>query len=150
MADEMSLTELIEAQDHWVLPLDGCAVVQCRVDFAFTVVAEGPEGTFEVRVEQLFEWFAGTDGEAPLSIDVASDPTAAAPALACLHRGIRSGAAFKDGRLELRFEDGLQLRVPAGEDYEPWTLTGPHGLLVVSAPGGTLSIWSPEDPLSTP
>ena len=80
MADEMSLTELIEAQDHWVLPLDGCAVIQCRVDFAFTIVAEGPEGTFDVRVEQPFEWFAGTDSQAPLLIDVEGDPTAAAPA----------------------------------------------------------------------
>jgi Family of unknown function (DUF6188) len=144
MADEMSVTELVEAQDHWVLPLDGCAVVQCRVDFAFTIVAEGPEGAFELRVEQPFEWFGGTDGQAPLSIDVAGDPTAAAPALACLNRGIRAGAAFKDGRLELRFEDGLELRVPAGQDYEPWTLTGPGGLRVVSAPGGELTIWSPD------
>jgi hypothetical protein len=136
--------ELVEAQDRWVLPLGGCAVVQCCVDHAFTIVAEGPDGAFEVRVEQPFEWFAGTDGQAPLSIEVASDPTAAAPALACLHKGIRAGLAFKDGRLELRFEDGLELRVPAGEDYEPWTLTGPGGLRVVSAPGGELSIWSPE------
>ena len=140
----MSATALVEAQDHWVLPLGGCAVVQCRVDFAFTIMAEGPEGEFELRIEQPFEWLAGTDGEAPLPIDVASDPTAAAPALACLNRRMRAGAAFKDGRLALRFEDGLELRVPAGEDYEPWTLTGPHGLRVVSAPGGELSIWSPE------
>jgi Family of unknown function (DUF6188) len=145
MADQMSVTELIEAPDHWVLPLDGSAVVQCRVDFAFTVLAEGPEGTFELRVEQPFEWFAGTDGGAALSIDVAGDPTAAGPALACLNKGIRGGTAFKDGRLELRFEDGLELRVQAGEDYEPWTLTGPGGLRVVSAPGGELSIWSPGD-----
>jgi Family of unknown function (DUF6188) len=142
----MSGLELIETTDRWMLPLGGCEVVQCRVDFAFTVLAEGPAGAFEVRVEQPFEWIAGADAAGPISIDVASHPTAAAPALACRGKSILEATAFKDGRLELSFGDGLALRVPPGKDFEPWTVAGPDGLRVVSAPGGKLSIWSPGDP----
>jgi hypothetical protein len=149
VADEMSGLELVETADRWMLPLGGCDVVQCRVDFAFTVLAEGPAGAFEVRVEQPFEWVGGVDTEAPITIDVASDPTAAAPALACLNKPILEATAFKDGRLELLFGDSLALRVSPGLDFEPWTVAGPDGLRVVSAPGGELSIWSPGDPAST-
>ena len=145
----MSGLELIETSDRWKLPLGGCEVVQCRVDFAFTVLAEGLAGAFEVRVEQSFEWIGGADTEAPISIDVASDPTAAAHALACLGKPILEATAFKDGRLELLFGDGLGLRVPPGDDLEPWTVAGPRGLRVVSAPGGEISIWSHGDSAST-
>ena len=145
----MSGLQLIETSDRWMLPLGGCEVVQCRVDFGFTILVGDPAGAFEVRVEQPFVWVGGADAEAPISIDVASDPTAAAPALACRGKPILETTAFKDGRLELLFGDGLALRVPPGEDFEPWTVAGPDGLRVVSAPGGELGIWSPGDQASS-
>jgi hypothetical protein len=74
----------------------------------------------------------------------ADDGLALAPILGTRRRTVGKGAAFKDGRLVLEIDDGSRIEVPAGLKYEPWNLTGPGGLLIVSVPGGDLSIWLPR------
>ncbi len=37
------------------------------------------------------------------------------------------------------------VKVPVGQDYEPWELVGPGGVRVVSLPGGDLAVWRAED-----
>lgn len=143
MADEVSAVELVEEADRWVVPLDGCEVVQCRVDYAFTLIIDGGRGSFEVRIEQPFEVLGRVDGRSA-SVSGEGDPAAFAPALVVLHAGLDAALAFKDGRLELRFDDARRLRVPVGEQFEAWTLVGPEGLRLVSLPGGELAVWSPN------
>lgn len=133
--------KLVESADRWLVPMVG-TVTQCRLDYAFTlVIADDPEGSFEVRIEQPFV-VTGSDGE--VTLDAEGDPQQMAPALRVLRRTVEQAIAFKDGGLELTFDDGTVLRVAADEDYEAWNIAGPGGLRVVSMPGGELAIWSPE------
>jgi hypothetical protein len=78
--------------------------------------------------------YAGERGEPGPRVRVSSHQDAE------LELGERD-AAFKDGRLHLAFDGGWSIEVPPGTDYEPWTLNGPDGLLLVSVPGGDLAIW---------
>jgi hypothetical protein len=134
--------ELVEAADHWLVPMTGRTVTQCRLDYAFSlVVADEPAGSFEVRIEQPFTVASHGD---ELTLDPEGDPVLMAPALRVLRQDVEQAIAFKDGRLELTFGDGAVLRVPVGEDHEPWNIVGPAGLRIVSLPGGELAIWSPE------
>ena len=132
---------LVESADRWLVPMVG-TVTQCRLDYAFSlVIADDSAGSFEVRIEQPFV-VAGSDGE--VRLDPEGDPQQMAPALRVLRRTVEQAIAFKDGGLELTFDDGAVLRVAAGEDYEAWNIVGPGGLRLVSMPGGELAIWSPE------
>jgi hypothetical protein len=64
--------ELVEAADRWVVPMAGRAVTQCRMDHAFSlVVADEPDGSFEVRIEQPF--ILASEGQ-ELTIDPEGDP----------------------------------------------------------------------------
>jgi hypothetical protein len=127
--------ELVEAADRWLVPMAGRAVTQCRLDYAFSLVVAG---SFEVRIEQRF--IVVIHGE-EVMLDPEDDPVQMAPALKVLRQIVKQTIAFKDGRLELTFGDGTVLRVPVGEDYEPWNIVGPAGLRIVSLPGGELAIW---------
>ena len=141
MAGWVSVRELVEGEDRWVLPLEGGTVVQCRVDYAFTLVVEANAASYEVRIEQPFE-LCTNGGRRRLTWH--EDPVALAPALAVLHARVAEALAVKDGRFEIRFRDGRRLEVPANADFEAWTLVGPGGLQLVSMPGGELAVWSAE------
>ena len=132
--------ELVDALDRWLVPMAGLTVTQCNVDYAFTVVVAGEPGeSFYVKIEQPFVLVS--EGQ-ELALDPAGDPVQIAPALTVLRRDAEHAIAFKDGRLEMAFGGDVALRVPVGDQYEAWSLTGPGGLLIVSMPGGELAIWS--------
>jgi hypothetical protein len=138
----LSAPQLIDEDDRVELTLGG-PVSQLKVDFAFTLVVDvGDAGAVEIAIEHPFALQRPDNDPAP--VEWQDDAAALAPALALLHVTAESAAAFKDGRLELRLADGLRLLVGAGGDFEPWSLVGPAGLRVVSAPGGELAVWSPE------
>ena len=124
------------------LPLAGAAVLQVRVDYAFTLVLERDDDAYEVRIEQGFE-FVGSGG-AVHALDPEADPVGLGPALGCARTVVVTARAFSDGRLEMVFGDGSVIRVPVSDDYEGWTLTGPGGLLVVAGPGRRLTGWTPR------
>jgi hypothetical protein len=143
VADIVSVVELIAEPGRWLVPLTGCSVTQCCVDYGFTLIISDGKNSFDVRIEQAFE--LALDGEA-LGLDPEGDPRMLAPALAVLHAPVAEAVAFDDGRLVVKFTAGGELRVPGGNDYEPWTLVGPAGLRLVSMPGGELAIWKPGEP----
>jgi hypothetical protein len=136
------MSDLVDTPDAWVLQVPGLTITQCRIDYAFTLVLEAERGaSFEIRIEQPFSvWRQDAEHE----LDAEADPTDIAPALSLLHQGVTLAVAFKDGRLELTFDNGDLLRVPASEDYEPWNVVGPEGLRIVSLPGGDLGIWGTD------
>jgi hypothetical protein len=134
---------MIEAEDHWVLPLAGQAVTQCRFDYAFTIIAGKTESSFEIRIEEPFEFSSRGEGRA-ITVDPEAEPLTMGPALGVLHQTIDRAVAYKDGRLAVKFAEGDELWVPSGQSFEPWTLVGPAGLRIVSLPDGELAIWSPE------
>ncbi len=138
----MSSRELVEGADNWELPLEGREVTQCCVDYALTLILGEPDATFSLAIEQRF-WFAANDCDAEMFVPESS-PAALGPPLAVLHQSVKRAIAYKDGRLELEFSDGMRLRVPASEKFEAWNLVGPAGLRLVSLPSGGLAVWQPD------
>ena len=139
----MNNTVLVERSDHWVLPLRGRSVTQCRVDYAFTLLFTEPDASYEIRIEGPFV-LSHAQG-ADVRIDPDDAPAARGPALALLHQTVESAVAHKDGGLELGFADGSHIHVPASGQYEPWDFLGPAKLRIVSTPGGELTIWKAEE-----
>jgi hypothetical protein len=140
----MKIGELVEAADRWELPIGGCDVTQCQIDYAFSlVVAAAPAESFYVTIEQPF-WFRASSGSDESMLVPEGPPVALGPALAVLRSSVERAVAYKDGRLEIQFTGGAEIRVPVGKGFEAWNLTGPGGLRFVSLPGGELAVWSPD------
>jgi len=54
--------------------------------------------------------------------------------------------AFKDGTVRLVVADGLAITIPPSPDFEAWTARTSRGHLLVSLPGGGLSVFAPPPP----
>jgi hypothetical protein len=129
---------LVEASDRWMLPLEDTSVNQCCIDYAVTLRCENG---VEVRIEAPFI-FRTPDGVEQLLVPE-GDPVRLAPVLGLSRLVVVEAMAFKDGHLELAFNDGSNISVAATEDLEPWEVAGPGGLRVVSVPGGEVAVWQP-------
>ncbi|MBB5866947.1 uncharacterized protein (AIM24 family) [Allocatelliglobosispora scoriae] len=129
---------LAEHDDHWILPFQGLTVTQVRVDSAFELVLDGKGN---VRIEST-----ATLGraEADVSEQVVLDPEHqhVAAGLVLFDTVVMMAVAATSGSLRLVFSGGHVLRVEPDPHYEAWTASAPGGLLVVSLPGGGLSVWS--------
>jgi len=121
---------------RWLLPLQDELVIWCCIDYA---VSFGVQNQVTIRIEQPFV-YTGIDGLEHLIVPEA-DPVKVAPVLAITRLSVRAAYAYDDGHLEVTFSDGSTIGVPSAQDYEPWELTGPGGLKMVSVPGGELSVW---------
>jgi hypothetical protein len=130
------MRQLTRVEQGWQLPIEGMTVTQIAVDYAVTIALDAQ---FAVRIGMPFKQF-GPDSTIQ-SLDPEADPSLLAPALKLLRTKAVSGFAFDDGRLELTFEEDLRVSVPSSDEFEPWELSGPDGLLIVSVPGGKISIW---------
>jgi len=144
---------MTELDDRWVLPLSGFTAQRCGVDHAFILVLMGSEGhsppTFTLRIASPFS--LERPSFTPLRLDPETDDKSRlAPALQLFGRSIRQSVAFKDGRLELFFDDGTRLVAPPDVEYEAWELSGDRGELVVSCPGGDLAVWRGREPVDAP
>jgi hypothetical protein len=115
-------------------------------------LALGEAGEYRVRVSEPFA-LSRADDAAKHHVDPQRRPAEGASVVALLGLEVQRIVAFKDGRIHLSFDQGWALDVPSGSQYEAWELTGPDGLLIVSKPGGALSIWNsakPETPTPPP
>lgn len=139
----MSVHELVDAGNHWVLPLAGREVTQCCIDYAVTLVFAEPDATSYLRIGQSFWLLTTSDGNEEMCVPE-GPPPALGPALGVLRQSVNRAVAYKDGRLELEFGDGARLRVPVDQEFEAWNLVGPAGLRLVSLPGGDLAVWEPD------
>jgi hypothetical protein len=132
--------QMREHDDRWSLLVLGGDVTQLRIDFALTlIVAASPDDGFEARIGGTCT-LTMADGVA-VELVPEGDPTELAPALRLVRLGVERAEAFKDGHMEIAFEDGSTLAVPADPDYEAWTITGTNGARIVSTPGGELAVW---------
>lgn len=57
---------------------------------------------------------------------------------------VRSLTVSDNGSLGLELFDGTSIKVQGSNEYEPWALTGPDGLKIVSTSAQSLSVWEPE------
>lgn len=133
---------MIEARDHWVLPIGGYRVTRCEFehyDFCLDLVGPAPDDVYRL----FFGTFTyhGADGLASVLVPDNSRQ-GFAPSLAEHGLTVTRAVAHKNGRLEIAFTDGSALSVEPDPKYEAWDLRGPRHFLVVSTPGGGLAVWS--------
>lgn len=131
-----------EGQDRWDIRAGARPITRCCVDFGFVIVSTDQDGTLEIRIEGPFAWLPS--GGAAVDIDPIADRTHVGPALALFGRAIDRLTAMNDGALEILLTDGSSVAVPASETYEAWSIAGPRGARIISTPGGTLAVWTPE------
>lgn len=136
LASSVTGPDVSETLDRWVLPVADQPVATCCIDYGFTLLFGNH---LTVRIEQPFVYRTARGVEHLIIPE--GDPAGLAPALSLCRQVARHGFAFKDGHLELLFVDGSMVSVPTAEDLEPWELSSPDGLRVVSLPGGNLAIW---------
>ncbi|MEU4564357.1 DUF6188 family protein [Actinoplanes sp. NPDC023936] len=103
-------------------------------DFGYTVALTF-SGGYEIRIETVFA-LLDSSGTHEITPGAESDTR-------LVGRVVTSAASDDRGGLRIDFADDVRLVVLADDDFEAWTLAGPDGFKVVSAPGGELSVWSP-------
>lgn len=132
--------KLIETEDGWTLPVAGHQVTSCCIDYA--AVGLLVDNGVYITIEGVFK-ILDMGGGAEL-LDPEGDALNLAPVLKFRRIYVTGGTAFKDGSLELKFEDESRIVVKSDSRYEAWNIGGPggiDGLKIVSTPGGELSIW---------
>lgn len=60
-------------------------------------------------------------------------------------KAVCASAISDTGILSLTFDDGSSVAAPPDADYEARTVSGPHGHLIVSTPGGELVTFGPDE-----
>jgi hypothetical protein len=122
------------------LPWVGRQVTRISVDFAFTLhLWRQEDGGAEIQIEAPFTVRSST-GERRYAPSGPRERLG--PALSLFGRTVERAACFDDGALEIAFTDGVTL-AQAGSDtgYEPWTVTGPGDLRIVSTGNRSLTTW---------
>lgn len=131
--------KLIEKSDRWIIPLNGKAVTQIRIDFGFTLHFWEIEGTdVVIRIEGEFTY---KTNESEYKIKPGENLSKLCPALELFQKKIHSAEAYKNGILKLAFEDNIFLVVKEGQQYEPWELAETNGSKLISLPGGELAVY---------
>jgi hypothetical protein len=130
--------DLVEAEDHWRLPVTGTAINQCCFDFAVVLRLGTGEAMWEIRISQPF-LVVTPDGTEQLVVP--EEPARVEVVLALLRLTVKEAIAYKDGRLELRLAGGTVVQVPPDEGFEAWEAAGPDGMQVIGLPGGDLAVW---------
>jgi hypothetical protein len=137
------MTELkpVEEADKWLLPMSGQQVTRCCADYAAVtfLLLNG----VQIDIESPF--ILTEPGGHEYSLNPDGDAVSLAPILAARRQAVQDGTAFKNGRLLIHMKNGGRISVPADENYEAWTVSGPRGLRIVSTPGGDLSVWMPRN-----
>ena len=118
------------------LELEGQRVTQESVDFA---VSLRTDAGYEVRIETDFSMHT-PNGDFDFSLGTSSLEPDKFPSL--LQHTVTSSVAEKSGGMVLGFDDGASLRVEPHEEYEAWTIAGPHGKKIVCMPGGEVAVWA--------
>ena len=139
----MSLADLIEETDRFVLRMSDTKVTRCSIDYALTLVLGAGDTAVYVTIEQPF-WFLPEGGGSETGFVPETAPEALGPVLSVLHRSVEEIIAHRNGLLEVRVRGGGALRVPASDEFEAWNVVGPDGMRFVAMPGGDLAVWKPS------
>jgi hypothetical protein len=125
-------TELQESEAGWLLPVADQQVTRCCLDYAEVglLLANG----ININISQAF--FYVRSGGTEFGLNPEGEGMLLAPILRVMRMNVKSGTAFKDGRLRVVFEDNSHVEVPPSQEFEAWNIAGPDGLLIVSTPGG--------------
>lgn len=139
------MTQVVEQDEYYELPRHGDAVGRCCWDYQFRIQLLQSDDKLEVEIGGRFLLKRGDQ----LTEFDAQQPEGLGPALTLMGKEIDVIRAFKDGSLEISFEDGVVLTAPPDPDYEAWLLVSHTGLMIVSIPGGDLAVWLDPAPSET-
>jgi hypothetical protein len=135
--------QLIEAQDHWILPFEGCTIWEVRVGYGGLWLVLCDDQETHISISGLFT-YNGADGQ-QWTLDPEGPKLALGPALALHGLTVQRAIAHNSGRLSVAFTDGSTISVELGYQYEAWESRGPWGLAVstagVMADGSGLAVW---------
>lgn len=134
--------DLIEADDHWRLPIAGMAIDQCCFDFAVVLRLGVGAAMWEIRISQPFA-VIGSDGREQLVVPEHHAHVEAV--LGLLRHEVEEAIGYKDGRLVLKLVGGASVQVPPDEGYEAWEAAGPDGMQLIGLPGGDIAVWKSTD-----
>jgi hypothetical protein len=130
---------LEETRDCWILPLGGMLVASFVIDYAFAVEFAPEAGEpLTLRIEAPFTL---SRGDRSRTFSPGANPTGLGPALHLFRKKVEQAMAWKGGRLDVGFVDGIELRVGPDPQFGAWQLSDSRGLLIGAAPGGGLSLW---------
>ena len=135
-----SRIDVTESAEAWSIPLAGQQITRVCVDYA-SVGLLASNGIY-VDIEVPFNYSDPSRIERTLDPD--GDPLELAPILRLRRLDAADCLAFKDGRLDVKFDDGTRLQVPMSLEFEAWGISGTGGaagLRIVSMPGGELAVW---------
>ena len=132
--------DITESAEGWSVPVAGRQITRVCADYASVglLVSNG----IYVDIEVPFIYIGPNGTESTLDPD--GNAVDLAPILQVRRLGTTECMAFKDGRLGLKFDDGSELRVSKGLEFEAWGISGvgeAAGLRIISMPGGELAIW---------
>jgi Family of unknown function (DUF6188) len=133
----IDVTESVEA---WSIPVAGQRITRVCADYA-SVGLLASNGVY-MNIEASFTYLGSSGIESALDPD--GDAMDLAPMLRLRRLGVTECVAFKDGRLDVKFEDESRIQVPMDPEFEAWEICGPggvDGLKITSMPGGGLAIW---------
>ena len=130
-----------EAEDI-PLPLRGKAVTRCIIDNAIGLdfIEEGKRST--IRIESSFV-IRGNGPDKSLSVARVEDM---GRALVLIGKTVLKALARGDGALGVTFDDGTILSVPPNPSTGAWEFAGSDRSVVVSNPGGGLSMFIEPEP----
>lgn len=130
---------ITEAADRYIVDLAQYKVVQCIVDFAFVMELEKDNERVTIRLEGPFTLRRADKTD---ELDPEHRPGELGPAIELLRKSVREAIVQKAGELDMMFDDGTALRAPSDLKYEAWTLTVTDGPVIVSGPGGKVTLFS--------
>jgi hypothetical protein len=130
---------LVEYENHWQLPLSHTTVGRLNIDMAFhmEVCDETGHYLYRITIESPFRFQYDRH---TLLIDP-EFKLAFTPLLSLVFSRIIEGKAYKNGDLEITFEETRKIFVPFDANFEAWQINGVGGLMMVANAGGILSVW---------
>lgn len=132
MHTSLEQIDAIEHDDHWRLPLVGCMCIEVSYK----------RYNIELKFEKQDDRFSFDPiFQATVTIETALDDATKARMIGLIGQTVASAVAPHTGELFITFEEGGDLRVPAGSNFEPWQMSGSFGLMIVSLPSGGLAVW---------
>ena len=131
-----------ELPDRWILPAAGHTVSRWCVGDTLTIeLSNGDHAGAVIHIAGPFEFRAARRfWQRFWRPDTSHDALRFAPKKQSELK-VKRAEAYKDGTLDMAFDDGSRLRVPPDAMFEAWEFTGPHEEKVIALPGGELAIW---------
>ena len=126
---------LIEAEDYWLLALQGEPINRVSLDWQVHLHSYDHPAEVEIAISCPFRLVLGGEVHEVLPGRLET----LAPVLRVFRKPVASVVAQKDGHLEVRFSDGDRLTVAPHPHDDAWELGLTPGVRIVCLPGGEVT-----------